>query len=149
MEMPRVWWTNPGTWETMLYKGHSICLDDVRAVFAKTEDDLARLWDDKIMRGMKLDPIDYSGITNDLTNTHVGYSFLDDPRNTCFEDKEQFLRAVLANPDQRAWFFIQGDDGPTWNYLHLFEWLNSYGDGWKIRLTWCEKLSGGPGRASL
>jgi hypothetical protein len=76
--LPCIWWTDAITWNTMLYKGNHIDLDDVHKMLANTEVRLVNLWENSVLKGLHI-RINYHTIADDLTNKDIGYSFLSDP----------------------------------------------------------------------
>ncbi|KDQ05946.1 hypothetical protein BOTBODRAFT_49632 [Botryobasidium botryosum FD-172 SS1] len=145
--MPQVWWTDLEDWQSMLYMGDRIHLDMVRQVFVKLEEEWVHIWQNEILCGLQLEPTQHGHIADDLSNTDLGYSFLDDPRNTAFLDKERLIRAIWNDPTQRAAFFIQGRDGNvTLNAPRFQRWLQAYSRLEEITVIRAEMLAGAPGR---
>lgn len=149
MSTPRVIWLDRENFETMLYNGDRVCLDDMRKAFTLMEKDLIDLWENKVLCGLKLH-VEYADIAHDLTNRSVGYSFLTDNRNTCFEDQEDCLvKAILANPATRKMFLVRMDaitGQPIWNKATLRAWLYNYAELQGVEITRAEMLSGSPSR---
>ncbi|OBZ66042.1 ATP-dependent DNA helicase tlh2 [Grifola frondosa] len=147
MSPPRIYWKDQETYTTMLYKGSTINLDDIRAVFAKMEHDLVDLWENKLMLGLGLH-VECEEICEDLTNCNIGYCFLEDERNQALKQRTQLLRAIVANPELKRRFMRIHGNTITWNVMELRAWLQAYSRFNALQLARCEMLSGGPGRGT-
>jgi hypothetical protein len=145
--LPRIWWMDAITWRTMLYKGNRINLDDVCKMFASTESKLVDAWENCVLKGLHI-RIEYRAITDDLTNKDVGYSFLSDPRNSCFARRDQLLNAFFRNKDIFSHFGVIRQGEVIWNKGNLRKWLQDYADFHSLLLLRCEMLSGAPGRGT-
>ncbi|KAG1848267.1 hypothetical protein F4604DRAFT_1502194, partial [Suillus subluteus] len=145
--LPSIWWTDATTWNTMLYKGNHIDLDDVRKMLADTEARLVDLWENSVLKGLHI-RIDYDAIADDLTNKDVGYSFLSDPRNPCFSRRDRLLDAFFHNKDIFGHFGVVREGKMIWNKGNLRKWLQDYADFHSLLLLRCEMLSGAPGRGT-
>ncbi|KIK10396.1 hypothetical protein PISMIDRAFT_20449, partial [Pisolithus microcarpus 441] len=86
MSLPRIWWTDSEAWTSLNYKGNPITFSDVCLIFRDVEEKLVDMWENKVLRGLKL-RVDYDHILDDPSERNVGYSFMFDPRNTCFQDR--------------------------------------------------------------
>ena len=147
--MPRSIWTDRVNWKSMLYLGHPVTLDGIREVFVELDKQTFHQWEDKVLCGLKI-RVDYKNIAEDLTNTDVGYSFLSDPRNKEFHDRDRLARGILADPKLRCHFTIPTTDGSgvCWSKPALHEWLTEYGRLSGLEATRAEMLGGAPGRSS-
>jgi hypothetical protein len=149
MSMPRLWWLDRVTYQSMLYRGTPLHLSDVRKVFTCLEDSTVALWENKVLLGLPL-RVDYGDLADDLTNTSVGYSFLTDHRNKCFENTDKILvNAILKDPSLRK-KFILGNNARTgsliWNKPALRTWLFNYANFEGEQMTRMEMTGGSPGR---
>ncbi|KAH7918103.1 hypothetical protein BV22DRAFT_985743, partial [Leucogyrophana mollusca] len=147
MSMPRIWWTDRKGYRSMLYKGDKIELDALAEVFAQMEEKMVKLWEDKVMLGLKM-RIDYDRIADDPTNTEVGYSFLTDARNTMFHQRDRLLRALLEDASTRGQVAAMRNGRVVWNKGALRRWLKDYAEYQSVLLARCEMLSGAPGRGT-
>lgn len=151
MRMPRIWWEDPEHHEKMIFQGHHIAFSDIRQMFAAMEQELITLWQQHILLGITDLRVDYSdSIREDLSNTTVGYSFLDDPLNTFLfgHSSQKLLAAILARPALRDHFIHSVGSDPQWDRLALRRWLEHYSRLSLLLLVRCEMLSGGPGRGT-
>ena len=147
--LPRVLWLDHVDFQSMLYNGDPVHLVDLRKAFVMMENDMVDLWENKVLCGLKLH-IQYADIADDLTNTAVGYNFLADHRNECFDDYEDhLLKAVLANSATRKKFVVRNDSitgNVVWNKAALRAWLYNYGELQAVEMIRTEMLAGSPGR---
>jgi hypothetical protein len=146
---PRSWWTDRVNWSSLLYRGHPVTLDGIRQVFAKLELLTISQWEDKVLMGLNV-RVEYSSIADDLTNTNVGYSFLSDPRNKVFHNRDRLAAAILADPKLRAHFTVPTENGSgiRWSRPAMREWLAAYGKFEGLQSTRTETLAGAPGRST-
>ena len=147
MGLPRIWWMDTDTWLTLKYKGNSISFLDVCSMFRDVEEDLVSVWEHKVLRGLHL-RVDYNDMADDVTNKDVGYSFLFDPRNTCFEDRTRLVQAVVQGEDPFSHFLLKQDGELIWNRAALRGWLQDYAELQKLLLLRAEMLSGAPSRGT-
>jgi hypothetical protein len=145
--LPHLWWTDTVDWHSMLFKGNRIDLEDVRTMFAKTEERLIEVWEKMAMKGLKI-RIDYQSIADDPTNRDVGYSFLTDPRNECFSRRDRLLEAFFKDEEILEHFAVVRAGELIWNRGRLIEWLQDYAELHSLLLLRCEMLSGSPGRGT-
>jgi hypothetical protein len=146
---PRSWWTDRINWSSLLYKGHPITLDGIRQAFIALEKSTISQWEDKVLMGLKV-RVEYGPIADDLTNTDVGYSFLKDPRNEVFHNRDRMAAAILADPRLRAHFTVCTEDGSgiRWSRPAMREWLAAYTKFEGLQCTRTEMLAGAPGRST-
>ena len=104
--LPKVWWTDRDHYLTMLYEGNILKFSDICGMFHKIEKDAVHMWEHDILLGMPLQ-VPSSGLVDNLSNSAVGYSFIEDGRNPHLQDKHAFLKAVLNSPEVKAGFFIE------------------------------------------
>ena len=147
MGMPRVWWTDRKKWEEMLYKGDKVHIGDLRKMFASMESNLVELWEKKVLAGLSIH-VSYGDIKDDNTNHNVGYSFLSDRRNSCFADRDLFLKAITRNQEIFGRFAVIRNGRVIWDKGALMTWLRDYAEFQKLVLARCEMLSGAPGRGT-
>lgn len=147
--MPRSVWTDRKNWTSLLYRGHPVHLDQIRDALSGLEDSTVTQWEDKVLLGLKI-RVDYTSIADDLTNTDVGYSFISDPRNTMFHDRDRLTAAILEDPHLRARFTTPTPDGTgvCWSKHAMHEWLLDYGQFNGLQATRTEMLAGAPGRST-
>lgn len=147
MSLPRIWWTDRKQWMEMLYKGEKIHIDGLRTMFVSMETKLVDLWEKKVLAGISI-RVCYRDIQDDITNHDVGYSFLGDRRNTCFAERDRFLKALIDKPEIFSQFAVIRDGQLIWNKGALVQWLRDYAEFQKLVLARCEMLSGAPGRGT-
>lgn len=147
--MPQVWWVDCKNYTHLLYKGDRVHIDQLRQAFSDMEPICAEKWEEGVLCGLQLQ-MNYDFIHDDLTNRAVGYSFLSDPRNHCFDDKQILARAILNHPVLSARFTTpcSKGSGVRWAKPALLHWLQEYAEHGCNMLTRNEMLGGGPGRGT-
>jgi len=145
--MPRIWWTDRKTHKSMLYRGHPVHFENIQQVFSNLEQAAVESWESDILMGLNLH-VSYAMLADDLTCQDVGYSFLTDPRNTCFHIRDQLCKAILNNPTLKKKFvWGEDEDGlPKWNTIALRTWLHKYAKHHGIMFLRMETIGGAPGR---
>ncbi|KAG1786392.1 uncharacterized protein HD556DRAFT_1449769 [Suillus plorans] len=116
--LPRIWWTDMVHWRTMLYKGNRIDLDDVCRMFAKTEEKLVEIWENMVLKNIKI-RIDY--------------------------ERDRLLEAFFNDEKILQHFAVVREGELLWNRGKLIEWLQNYTELHSLILLRCEMLSGSPG----
>ena len=147
MGLPHIWWVDTEAWTLLKYKGNPISFSDVRTMFKDMEEDLVSTWENKILRGLPL-RAEYADLVDDPTNKDVGYSFLFDSRNSCFQDRARLVRAIVEGQGTFSKFLIQQDGELIWNRTALCGWLQDYAELQKLLLLRTEMLSGAPTRGT-
>ncbi|KAI5980514.1 hypothetical protein EDD15DRAFT_2188573, partial [Pisolithus albus] len=147
MSLPRIWWTDSEAWSSLNYRGNPIAFSDVCLIFRDVEEKLVDIWENKVLRGLKL-RVDYGHILDDPSERSVGYSFMFDPRNTCFQDRARLVRAVVEGKGGFSKFLLRYQDELVWNRSALRGWLQDYAEMQKLLLMRAEMLSGAPSRGS-
>ncbi|KAI6019570.1 hypothetical protein EDC04DRAFT_2901767 [Pisolithus marmoratus] len=147
MALPSVWWTDTEAWSSLSFKGNHIAFSDVCKIFQDVEEDLVSTWENKVLKGLKL-RVDYEHIVDDPSNRNVGYAFLFDSRNACFQDRACLVRSVVEGHGPFAGFLLHRDDKLIWNKAALRAWLQDYADLQKLLLMCAEMLSGAPSRGT-
>jgi hypothetical protein len=139
----KVWWTDREKWREMLYKGYRVHIDNLGRAFSDLEEATIRQWEDKVLMGVGL-YVPIGDLADDLSSTNVGYSFVSDPRNKVFEDKDRLLRAILKTPELRSRFCIQSGDKGRWSLSKpaLRAWLYEYSVFHRQMMTRAEFLAG-------
>lgn len=144
--LPDVWWTDKINWRELMHKGKKISMDNVVDIFAAMEKQTVEHFEKEVLCGLDL-RITYDGIVDDLTNRTPGYSFLSDPANTCFHDRDIMMQAILNNPVLRKRFLITHNDGSvSHNVAAHRAWQNAYGQHGLNMCTSAEMKGGAPGR---
>ncbi|KAG6893165.1 hypothetical protein C0993_001865, partial [Termitomyces sp. T159_Od127] len=144
MSLPRVWWLDRQNFQTMLFEGTPIAFEDIKKVFVDIEQDLVQRWEEDVLCGLQLE-CSYSNLTDDLTNTAVGYSFLSDRRNPFAAVKDSLITAVLDHPTLRKRFIAWESPGQIiWNKLALRSWLYKYAQFEGLLLVRGQMLGGAP-----
>ena len=147
MSMPCIWWLDRMEWKELLYKGEKIHLDQLQAMFSTSGQTIIDIWEKKVLKGTNLQ-LSYDHLADTMGNNEVGYSFLTDPRNTCFNNHDALANAFMANPSIRDFFGHFHAGKMTWNYGALMQWLRDYAEFQAHLLMRCEMLSGAPGRGT-
>ncbi|KIK17462.1 hypothetical protein PISMIDRAFT_15045 [Pisolithus microcarpus 441] len=147
MSLPRIWWTDSEAWTSLNYKGNPIAFSDVCLIFRDVEQKLVDIWENKVLRGLQL-RVDYDHILDDPSERNVGYSFMFDPRNTCFQDRARLVRAVVEGKGGFSKFLLRYQGELVWNQSALRGWLQDYAEMQKLLLMRAEMLSGAPSRGS-
>ncbi|KAG6893968.1 hypothetical protein C0992_008005 [Termitomyces sp. T32_za158] len=148
MALPQIWWLDRQSFQTMLFQGTSISFADIKKLFVQIEEDLVQKWEQDVLCGLKLQ-CSYSNITDDLTNTAVGYSFISDHHNPFSAMKSNLALAILNNPVLRKRFISWEQDGHIiWNKLALRSWLYRYSQFEGLLLIRGQMLGGAPGRGT-
>ena len=130
----------------MRYKGNSLELKNVQAMFSILEQDMLSLWT-SLMQGSQLH-VNYKLIAEDLANRHVGYSFLEDPRNPFSTYRCTFAKHILNTASLRSKFTRLQGTKLIWKRSALQAWLAEYSQLSLLHLLRCEMLSGGPSRGT-
>ena len=98
MSLPRIWWTDCENFQTMLYEGSSLSLEQIKNMFKQLQYQVIQHWEKKILLGLDIH-IPYQGdLADDLSNQAVGYCFLEDNRNPQFQNKTLFMDTILKQP---------------------------------------------------
>jgi hypothetical protein len=150
MAVPRVIWVDRVTHRELRYKGDLIQFDSLTPMFDAIHKDAIALWETALMFGLPL-RVNYQHICDDLTNSSIGYSFLSDPRNTIFQDRDQLTQHILTEPQLRKQFLINFADEtapPAWNQMALQKWLFNYSKFHMLLLVAIETMAGSPGRGT-
>jgi hypothetical protein len=147
--MPRIWWTDRKHHRALLYKGNLVTIENIQQVFANLEQAAVDVWEKDILLGLDLH-VDFKNLADDLSAQDVHYSFLSDPRNKAFQDRERLARAILADPVQRGKFIQSATENgmPIWNIIALRTWLYRYSRLHIILLVRAEMVGGAPGRVT-
>ncbi|KAI6025416.1 hypothetical protein EDC04DRAFT_2606298 [Pisolithus marmoratus] len=147
MALPSIWWTDTEAWSTLSFKGNHVAFTDICEIFKDVEEALVATWENKVLKGLEL-RADYEQVVDDPSNKDVGYSFLFDPRNSCFQDRARLVRAVVRGRGPFANFLVQREDELVWNRAALRGWLQDYAELQKLLLMRAEMLSGAPSRGT-
>ena len=147
MGLPCIWWLDHKEWKELLYKGDRIHLDQLRAMFAESGQTIIKLWEEKVLKGLKM-CVSYDHLADSMGNNEVSYSFLTDPHNTCFSNCNDLADAFMANPTIRDFFGHLEGGIMTWNKGALLRWLRDYVEFQAHLLMHCEMLSGAPGHGT-
>ncbi|KAG6874820.1 hypothetical protein C0992_006430, partial [Termitomyces sp. T32_za158] len=149
MSLPRIWWLDRQRFQTMLFEGSTIAFEDIRKLFVNIEADLVHTWENDVLCGLKL-YCSYSDLADDLTNTAVGYSFINERRNPFIGSRHDLTLAILNDSLLRKRFIAwEGDDGQVvWNKLALRSWLYKYAQFEGLLLVRGQMLGGAPGRGT-
>lgn len=150
MSMPRIFWTDRETYQSMLYKGYSVTLPKIRESLRLLEENQVSQWETKVLLGTNL-RVPYDGLVEDLTNEDAGYSFLNDRRNLSLADADSsaLAEAILRDPELSARFTLSFDGSrPEWNRPALHEWLRHYAKHSLWNLLHIAMTIAGPARGS-
>ncbi|KAI6101956.1 hypothetical protein F5141DRAFT_1065894 [Pisolithus sp. B1] len=147
MSLPRIWWTDSQSWSSLTYRGNPIAFSDICLIFRDVEEKMVDIWENKVLRGLKI-RVDYECILDDPSEKSVGYSFMFDPRNSCFQDRARLVRAVVNGQGGFSRFLLRQEEELVWNRAALRGWLQDYAEMQKLLLMRAEMLSGAPSRGS-
>jgi hypothetical protein len=145
---PRVWWADEENFDIMFYAGNKIEFSKFPEIFKAMEVDLIALWENRILRGLKLLTY-YDEIMDDMSNKSDRYSFIIHPKNKCFANRDRLAAAISKDPEQSGRFLtgIRGPDGNRlWNVIELRRWLLDYSLFHCTLMTRTEMTAGSPAR---
>ncbi|KAI6043201.1 hypothetical protein EDC04DRAFT_2891230 [Pisolithus marmoratus] len=147
MALPSILWMDMEAWLTLSFKGNHVAFTDICDIFKDVEEALVATWENKVLKGLEL-RADYKQVVDDPSNKDMGYSFLFDPRNSCFQDRACLVRVVVRGHGPFANFLVQREDELVWNRAVLCGWLQDYAELQKLLLMRAEMLSGAPSRGT-
>ncbi|KAF7799525.1 hypothetical protein EIP86_010762, partial [Pleurotus ostreatoroseus] len=142
-----IYWMDSKDTMTMLYSGDTISLKDLQAMFADVQDRTQALLEKELLLNTGLH-VDYTLLHENISNTSVGYCFLEDKRNPFYEHRTTFLERVVQHTELGPRFCYVTDHQVVWNQLELNKWLTTYSTFSLHLLLRLEMLSGGPGRGT-
>ncbi|KAI6041837.1 hypothetical protein EDC04DRAFT_2601317 [Pisolithus marmoratus] len=140
MALPSIWWMDMEAWSTLSFKGNHVTFTDICEIFKDVEEALVATWENKVLKGLEL-RADYEQVVDDPSNKDMGYSFLFNPRNSCFQDRARLVRAVVQGHGPFANFLVQREDELVWNRAALRGWLQDYAELQKLLLMCAEMLN--------
>lgn len=143
----RLYWPEPNNPSVLSYKGYTIHVKDIQEMFRAMEDDLINDFESKISLNLRFT---HSGnqLTEDPSQSKVGYSFLEDNRNNLGCHRGDMLQAVMTSPALFTRFCYMQDSQVCWKKNALQAWLQDYAQFMLTLLTRCEMTSGGPARGT-
>lgn len=148
--VPNVVWMDRTTYQTMRFKGHTVEFNKITTLFSNLETNAIKIWENDVLMGLPLQ-VKYTEITDDMGNSSVGHSFISDPRNGCFKDRDILFRSILANPTLSKRFLtgmVDNEGQPTWNITEFQKWLFAYSRFHAIQITSSDVKGGAPGRGT-
>jgi hypothetical protein len=148
--VPNVIWMDRTHYRTMRFKGHTIEFDKLTTLCSNLEDSAIAIWEKDVLINLPLQ-VNYSQITDDMGNSGVGYSFVSDPQNKCFKDRDILAKAILADTTLSKRFLtgMRDNNGlPTWKIAELQKWLFNYSRFHAIQITSTEVKGGAPSRGT-
>ncbi|TEB10747.1 hypothetical protein FA13DRAFT_1722195 [Coprinellus micaceus] len=109
--LPKIIWPfrDEGRYDTMLFMGNLISLEHIRATLIDIERQITVLWEQNILRGLKLHA-PHSIIQDNLRDTSNGYSFLTSPQFSAFANR--FASHLFDNMEIKS-SFVHASDGST------------------------------------
>ena len=150
LSMPRVWWPERNDFNTMSFDGDIIDLSLFPTMFNQMEQDMIELWQKRLLHGLEI-LVTYTKLYDNLRNSCDGYSFLVDPKNKCFRNRDRLADAIVKDPAVASKFLTstRGPDGRyLWNVLELRRWLLDYTTFHSILMTRIEMTGGAPERGT-
>ncbi|KAJ7918556.1 hypothetical protein B0H13DRAFT_2321311 [Mycena leptocephala] len=90
----------------MLYLGERISLEQLQKVLGKLEEEIAELWEDRIILNTELH-VKYGELSDNLANTNPGYSFITNPLNPFAAHRHLFVEAMQKKPDLAGYFVYE------------------------------------------
>lgn len=146
--MPKIWWIRDDGTE-MEWLGDSIKLDNIQEMIASMSREMVEHFQTKILLGKDI-RVPYERLTEDMSNTTVGYSFLTDHRNPFIELNCRTLLLDTIHNDKHLLkrFTMLRNNKREWNIGALISWLHDYAILNLWSLVRCELLGGGPARGT-
>ncbi|KAI6139025.1 hypothetical protein BKA82DRAFT_4020487 [Pisolithus tinctorius] len=111
----------------LLYKGHRIHLKQLCSMFADSATTIVSLWENKVLWQVKI-CVPYESLAYDLGNHDMGYSFLTDRSNACFDNCDALSNKFLSDPSLAGQFGAQRDGRMIWDKGALQKWLDNYAE---------------------
>lgn len=149
--LPKVVWMDRTHFRTMRFEGYTVEFAKLTALFSTLETDAINIWEKDILMGLPL-RIDYgTEIVDNMANHSVGYSFLSDPRNQCFHDRDMLAKAILSDPFLSKQFLTDQIDNrgqPIWKITELQKWLFNYSKFHGVQITSADLKGGAPSRGT-
>ncbi len=142
--MPRIWWSDNKGYTAMLYRGQAISLDQLCMIVYCLQGKAAELWR-QLLFGLNI-RVDYNQLLSDnLTETTPGYSFLTDTRNSSFaEAKDLLAENFMRDPTARLDFIANR----MFNSIGARQWLQRLAQLEVLLMTGLHLSSGGPARGT-
>lgn len=131
----------------MLYNSSEIVLANVCKMVSALETDMKTLFEEDVMLGCP-QRASHNALVDDIPETRLGYSFLEDKRNGLQAYRHTLLNHIVRTPHLSSQFTRSVNGGITWSKTALHRWLVKYSRLSALHLLRCEMLSGGPGRGS-
>jgi len=143
LSLLQVYWNNEENTE-IIWDRSKISLE----LFQEFSQDLLhrvqKIFVEKVFLGVKWK---ISGhISDSLTDTWPGYSFMNDPRNDQQIDQRAFLNAIMDSPNLQNEFFtgLSADGTPIFNKVRAKDWLRDYSKALLYLMTGGHVLAGSP-----
>lgn len=146
---PRIWWTDPGTYHAMQYKGHSLTFDHLKTIFTNLETKVVTMWKDQVLMGLDL-YASYGLLVDNLTEMRPGYCFLEDPDNGLLQHRDSLMQAIVSSHTHRNRFYIsnQVSNQGCFNMMECQRWLQSLSEFERHLMLAIDMTSGAPPRGT-
>jgi hypothetical protein len=150
MSMPRIWWMDRDTWQSMLYQGHEITTAHIHQIFAALEAKIVDIWENKILLGQRHLRINYGVLSDNLMCSDAGYCFLDDERNPFVSQSQLFGQTVFADPALKQKFMHTASGAPqtSFNIMACRKWLQDLAELEGLLMVAVEMKGGSPARGT-
>ncbi|KAJ7023529.1 hypothetical protein C8F04DRAFT_927379, partial [Mycena alexandri] len=107
--VPSIIWTDRENWTELLYEGERFSLPRLQEVLTNVEEQIVDLWQERILFNLNLH-VAYDDLSDNLTNTKPGYSFITNPLNPFAAHRHSFIEAVLKDPQLEAFFVYRASN---------------------------------------
>ncbi|KAF9020845.1 hypothetical protein BDZ89DRAFT_261214 [Hymenopellis radicata] len=147
-EIPIITYPNPNTYELLSFKGDLIEFRHVISMIRQLEDDLIVAFE-KVNLGCPM-PLDREAwIKDDLSNSHVGYSFVTEPRNGYQAHTSVLSKHIVSTFDLQTHFVNALEERSiVWNRHSLRAYLLDVVQFIRLVLIRCEMVAGAPIRGT-
>ncbi|KAF6745295.1 hypothetical protein DFP72DRAFT_1077733, partial [Ephemerocybe angulata] len=147
--LPRIVWheSHRNNFTTLMYNGNIVSIDLLRTLWAKLEQNIMRLWEDKILLGTKL-YIPLGTPSDSLTSTACGYSFIHDERNPFPRFSKLLGRTFLQDEKHRGMFYTYSPSTGLYslNVSRCHQWLSDLAYVEALLMVLTDMRSGAPKR---
>jgi len=126
LRMPRVWWQDDRGAE-MILDGRLIAMSAFRALYMKLIHNTREMLHDKVLLGLQPPDLSRKHTVDDLSNTDIGYSFIEDPGND-FKREGMFLSRAMTDPkrfkDRFCYHSYSNNNGLSLNHNGIQRWFS-------------------------
>lgn len=130
-----------GDFSYLLYEGVKITLPQISATLEDIEKRIVELMEKKVLLGSGLH-VDWKGVRDNLTDSTVSYSFLDDPKLSA--EGKRLLTFAFTDPEMRKRFVMSTPEGERVNTHAARMWLADLAELELLCMLAVEMKSGAP-----